>query len=267
MATSIEIERLFEECELEELQGMEKSRRREIDEKKKLVKQLVAARYRDLIASAESIVAMKTLAQSLTTSLERIELQCRRVELLESCVNNLEMPSSSPSGTSTVISHPQVNQSSLENQFAIASRLRVLVELPEKIWTQLENSDFGKAWQLYEEAHALYHDHQTQLLGSHPLLRRKWNIIDQFPEKIKGGARAILADARPSPLAVKGALYALGNSPSLFYACRIEAILQHRPETLHFAPLPSHSTSTQGGTFVSAGVPSLQAHPSMIALH
>ena len=72
-ATIRNAEALFESRTVVEIREVEANTRREIEEKKEELRQLVGASYRDLIESADSIAEMKNSCENVALNIHRIQ--------------------------------------------------------------------------------------------------------------------------------------------------------------------------------------------------
>ena len=81
-ALELRVHQLFEKNKITSIQEIEKSTQEEIREKKQELRRLVGNRYRDLIDSADSIIAMRKSSAEIFEHLSSIEEHCRQVQSL-----------------------------------------------------------------------------------------------------------------------------------------------------------------------------------------
>nr|XP_026692510.1 conserved oligomeric Golgi complex subunit 1-like [Ciona intestinalis] len=123
---------IFERNGVEEIRELEKKTRHEIELKKEELRQMVGERYRDLIEAADKITEMKKCSEIVTNTVKDIQefTSARRKSALK--------PRASQLGASN------------ESRFLeIAAETKVLMEMPEEIWLQVEAGNMITASFLY----------------------------------------------------------------------------------------------------------------------
>lgn len=162
---------------------MEAQTKKEIDEKKEELRQLVGKSYRDLIESADSIISMKSSCESIESNLSAIE----------SAVDSLSS-SENPSLSSNL-------NSARVKIYGIACRVKYLVDTPESIWGCLDESMLLEASGRYlraKEVHGLVAAASgvadLDVLAKFPLLKHQWQIVESFKAQISQKSRERLMD-------------------------------------------------------------------------
>uniref|UniRef100_H2Z1D7 Conserved oligomeric Golgi complex subunit 1 n=1 Tax=Ciona savignyi TaxID=51511 RepID=H2Z1D7_CIOSA len=123
---------VFERNNVEEIRELEKKTRHEIELKKEELRQMVGERYRDLLEAADKITGMKKYSEIVTSTIKDIqEYKSKRT-----------------------LSVPKLRASQLsvknENRFLeLAAETKVLMEMPEEIWLQVEAGNMITASFLY----------------------------------------------------------------------------------------------------------------------
>lgn len=185
---SQDAELLFRTKPISEIRKVEAATRKEIEDKSEELRQLVGNRYRDLIDSADTIVQMKSTAESISANISAIH---------DSIINSL---SSSIDIPKSINSNP--NSSRI---YAIACRVKYLVDTPENIWGCLDESMFLEASTRYFRAKYVHHiltENKTvgsnirnkNLLANFPLLNHQWQIVESFKAQISQRSRERLLD-------------------------------------------------------------------------
>lgn len=71
---------LFERYDSDEIRQIERKVRREIEQKKEELRQMVGERYRDLIDAADTIGEMRQCSASVVRSVEDVHRYCQRLK-------------------------------------------------------------------------------------------------------------------------------------------------------------------------------------------
>lgn len=183
-------ETLFRTKPITEIRNVESTTRRQIQAKKEELRQLVGARYRDLIDSADSIVLMKRSSHSISDNLSSVH---------QAIIHSLSSSANSSSSNSSA--HPDSIRI-----YGIACRVKYLVDTPENIWGCLDESMFLESAARYVRAShvhfTLNNKQQRSFLSNFPLLQHQWQIVDSFKSQISQRARDRLFDHRQTNLPV-----------------------------------------------------------------
>ncbi|KAJ6840008.1 conserved oligomeric Golgi complex subunit 1 [Iris pallida] len=175
-------ESLFRSKPIAEIRSIESDTKRQIDSKKEELRLLVGASYRDLIDSADSILSMRDSCSSISSNLSAID----------SAIQNLD-PQENPNSNSSTSS----SSSSRSKIYALACRVKYLVDTPENIWGTLEESMLLEASGRYfraKQVHDIVASSETDILRRFPLLRHQWQIVESFRSQISQKSRERLAD-------------------------------------------------------------------------
>ncbi|KAG7555461.1 hypothetical protein ISN44_As11g015990 [Arabidopsis suecica] len=186
-------ESLFRTKPMSEIRNVESATRKNIEDKKEELRQLVGTRYRDLIDSADSIVHMKSLCESISANISSIHGNIR------------SLSSSSVAETPKLASLNPVRV----NVYGIACRVKYLVDTPENIWGCLDESMFLEAAGRYMRAQHVQQRliklegcggggaaevDQSKLLANFPLLEHQWQIVESFKAQISQRSHERLLD-------------------------------------------------------------------------
>ncbi|KNA21568.1 hypothetical protein SOVF_041930 isoform B [Spinacia oleracea] len=173
-----EAESLFRAKPVSDLRNVELNTRKQIEDKKEELRQLIGNRYRDLIDSADSILLMKSSCESISSNITSIS---DSIYSLSSAV--------SPKFSS----NPNLNRTKI---YGIASRVKYLVDTPENIWGCLDEFMFLEASARYIRAKLVYqglnlvgHDGGMILKKNFPLLNHQWQIVESFKGQISQRSR------------------------------------------------------------------------------
>ncbi|XP_038130522.1 conserved oligomeric Golgi complex subunit 1 isoform X2 [Cyprinodon tularosa] len=201
---------LFERYTTEDIRRIERKVCGEIEQKKEELRQMVGERYRDLIDAADTIGEMRQCSGSLVESIQDMQRYCRTLK-------------QSRAGR-------QENQDRDQNQdqqkfYTMASQIKLLLEIPELIWSSMEASQYLQATQLYllcchlqsllqlEAAGGLY----SPVLARFPILVRQVATTGHFRSTILLDSRSLLRGRAVSDQAIAEALVSTmlleGSSP------------------------------------------------------
>mgnify|MGYP002214419276 CR=1 FL=1 len=75
------VDAMFEKCTIVQIREAEREKRREIEDKKKEMRETVGARYRDIIKSADSIAEMQTCCRDIAAASTQMEKMCDAVSV------------------------------------------------------------------------------------------------------------------------------------------------------------------------------------------
>ncbi|XP_029014693.1 conserved oligomeric Golgi complex subunit 1 [Betta splendens] len=123
---------LFERYNTEEIRQVERKVRREIEQKKEELRQMVGERYRDLIDAADTIGEMRQCSACVVQSVDDMHRYCQRLKRGRSAASD-----------------PESHRTRQEQLYTMASQIKLLLEIPERIWSALEASQYLLATQLY----------------------------------------------------------------------------------------------------------------------
>ncbi|XP_014666328.1 PREDICTED: conserved oligomeric Golgi complex subunit 1-like isoform X2 [Priapulus caudatus] len=187
---------IFEKYTIDEVRNLEKGIRAEIEKKKEDLRQMVGERYRDLIEAADTIKDMKKSAEQVVQSIRSMQARC---ELLAQ-----QVPQGK--GRSAKFFKPPQRVYKESHFYAVAAQIKLLLDIPEKIWATVDAADYLRATQLYllaRHIHTGLHLDSTSPQSAHilahfPVLSRQWSAISQFKPAILQGCRQMLSDASVS---------------------------------------------------------------------
>ncbi|CAI7766588.1 unnamed protein product [Closterium sp. NIES-53] len=308
-------ESLFETRSIADIVAIEARTRKEVEEKKEELRQLVGASYRHLIESADSILDMrrsceavvrnvaamesdfallhKTISTTATTTpaadakrkvgthvVTNARRRCTRWAVESRTwwtrqrrsggvfsVTVLVLPSYEPLSPS--FPYPQRK----EALYALGSRVKYLVDTPEKIWGCLDErmfleaaQRFMRAWEVHQllspspadgaAAGGGWQAQQQGLMASFPLLRHQWPLVETFRTQIVERSRECLHDASRIPAAGVGeyaaALAAVAVMEELSSHDLLALFLDARRACLRSQLASATSALGAGGSFADA---------------
>uniref|UniRef100_A0A672Q3L2 Conserved oligomeric Golgi complex subunit 1 n=1 Tax=Sinocyclocheilus grahami TaxID=75366 RepID=A0A672Q3L2_SINGR len=166
---------LFERYGTEEIRAIERKVRGEIEQKKEELRQMVGERYRDLIDAADTIGEMRQCSESLSRDGQK---------------------------------------QSQERFYTMASQIKLLLEIPERVWSAMESSQYLQATQLYllcchlhSQLHLERGGHQySPVLSRFPILVRQVAAAGHFRSTILLESKSVLRGRAVSDQAIAEAL-------------------------------------------------------------
>ncbi|XP_059174642.1 conserved oligomeric Golgi complex subunit 1-like [Physella acuta] len=182
---------LFEKHTIEEIRNLEKKTRSDIEKKKEDLRVMVGERYRDLIDAADTITDMKTSAQNVMKSIAKMEHLCSAMRQ-----KHMVRGSSFPMA---IKNDSDKNGKEMEF-YGKAAQIKLLMDIPEKIWSSVDSQEYLTAARLYLLARhinaSLHLDSQlsADVVTWFPVLTRQWAAISHFKTTILQGCRLMLAD-------------------------------------------------------------------------
>ncbi|XP_028268367.1 conserved oligomeric Golgi complex subunit 1 isoform X2 [Parambassis ranga] len=191
---------LFERYNTEEIRRIERKVRAEIEQKKEELRQMVGERYRDLIDAADTIGEMRQCSESVVQSIQDMQHYCQRLK------------QGRASGSSC---RPESQRQCQEKFYTMASQIKLLLEIPERIWNAMEASQYLQATQLYLlccHLHSLLQleaatgGHYSPVLTRYPILVRQVATTGHFRSTILLDSRSLLRGRAVSDQAIAEAL-------------------------------------------------------------
>ncbi|XP_041813786.1 conserved oligomeric Golgi complex subunit 1 isoform X2 [Chelmon rostratus] len=193
---------LFERYNTEQIRRIERKVRGEIEQKKEELRQMVGERYRDLIDAADTIGEMRQCSESVVLSIQDMHQYCHRLKQGKTSVG-----SSRQEG--------QIQRQWQEKFYTMASQIKLLLEIPERIWSAMEASQYLQATQLYLlccHLHSLLQleaatgGHYSPVLARFPILVRQVATTGHFRSTILLDSRSLLRGRAVSDQAIAEAL-------------------------------------------------------------
>ncbi|XP_030581829.1 conserved oligomeric Golgi complex subunit 1 [Archocentrus centrarchus] len=194
---------LFERYNTEEIRRIERKVRGEIEQKKEELRQMVGERYRDLIDAADTIGEMRQCSGSVVQSIQDMQQYCHRLKQAKASTSSAKVES----------------QAQWQVKFyTMASQIRLLLEIPEQIWSAMEASQYLQATQLYLMCCHLHNLLQLEattaglyssILARFPILIRQVATTGHFRSTILLNSRSLLQGRAMSDQAIAEALVSI----------------------------------------------------------
>ncbi|KAJ2949499.1 hypothetical protein O0L34_g15422 [Tuta absoluta] len=186
-------DQLFQTHSISDIDQVQKKLQYEIERKREELRAMVGERYRDLIHAADTIEEMKVSTASTINHIGEMMAACRNLHdthLVGFKIDNKPAQSQSY----------QYNANPVQG---LSVQVKLLMEIPEKIWTCIEAEDFVKATQLFIMARHVNTGLQLQIGGKtvkpgmqsvQRLVQQQWSSISNFNQTIISVCREKLQD-------------------------------------------------------------------------
>ncbi|XP_037545308.1 conserved oligomeric Golgi complex subunit 1 [Nematolebias whitei] len=191
---------LFERYSTEEIRRIERRVRGDIEQKKEELRQMVGERYRDLIDAADTIGEMRQCSESVVRSIQDMQRYCHTLKQAKAGLGGPR----------------QEEQRQWQERFyTMASQIKLLLEIPERIWSAMESCQYLQATQLYLlcchlhgqlQLEAATGGHYSPVLARFPILVRQVATTGHFRSTILLDSRSVLRGRAVSDQAIAEAL-------------------------------------------------------------
>ncbi|KAL8163494.1 UNVERIFIED_CONTAM: Golgi transport complex subunit 1 [Gekko kuhli] len=206
-------EALFEAHTAAELRAVERQLRAGIEGKREELRQMVGERYRDLIEAADTIAEMRLSAEHLLEAVRG--LQQRRARGRAGPTPSAQSSRRGGAGMpAREAGAQQIVPQSQEKFYCLAAQTQLLLQIPEKIWTAMESSQYLQATQLYLlccHLHGILQldssgTHYSPILACFPILARQVAASSHFRSTILQESKSLLKSKTVLDQAVAEAL-------------------------------------------------------------
>ncbi|XP_043288617.1 conserved oligomeric Golgi complex subunit 1 isoform X2 [Venturia canescens] len=169
----LDINKLFEEHSIKEIEQIQRAIQLESDRKKIELRTLVGERYRDLIQAADTIAEMRETSKNVISRIADIEETFRDLQQKYLIGFKIDSSDNSSARDSDNISDSVVIQ------------IKILMDIPEHIWSAIDNRDMLFASQLFILAQHVNYSltfeiGQSVLAKNYPIVAKQWSIISHF---------------------------------------------------------------------------------------
>ncbi|KAG2431082.1 hypothetical protein HXX76_009615 [Chlamydomonas incerta] len=176
-------EALFTTKTISEIREIEVRTRKDIEQKKVQLRNLVGDSYRDLIDSADKILSIANNATTILNNVRSIQ------DSFTGLAHNF-------TSSDLLLNEKRDSLTKHEELYAVGSRVKYLVDTPELIWGCLDAARHLDACRRYLRAEVV-HDHLKAgfgpaALARFPLLRHHWPTVTKFKKQIVEAVQACL---------------------------------------------------------------------------
>lgn len=177
---SLDPDKIFESNSIDQVKDLVRNLQRESDRKREELRSLVGERYRDLMEAAETIICMRDTSSNVATSLETTQ---DSISALSDQLHSFRLKFEHDSSKADLFSKED------EHQYALAAQIKLLMDIPERIWTSIESGDNVTAAKLYLFARHIHTNVTFQEENHLAVIERQWAAISQFHELIKNSSQ------------------------------------------------------------------------------
>ncbi|KOC62140.1 Conserved oligomeric Golgi complex subunit 1 [Habropoda laboriosa] len=222
----LDINKLFKEHTIKEIEAIQKKIQYESDRKKIELRTLVGERYRDLILAADTIGKMKITSERVIQRIFNIEYKFG--ELKNKYLIGFKID-------------PIQNEDNSKNvedlQDSIIIQIKILMDVPQHIWSSIENKDLLFATQLYLIAlninySLLFEVGAADLSIKYPIIFKQWDVISQFKTIIFNECNTVLQSLDVQPESVANCLAAFVLLDGTSFPDLLEKLISMRNHTI-----------------------------------
>nr|XP_049702682.1 conserved oligomeric Golgi complex subunit 1-like [Helicoverpa armigera] len=190
-------DQLFQAHSISDIDQVQKKLQYEIERKREELRAMVGERYRDLIHAADTIEEMKETTGSTLNHISEMMAACKNLHNTHLVGFKIDEKPAKPTSF-------QFNTNPVHS---LSVQVKLLMEIPEKIWTSIESEDYVKATQLFILARHINTGLQLQIGGKNVkpgmqslqrLVQQQWNSIANFNQTIIDVCRQKLQDVEIS---------------------------------------------------------------------
>lgn len=195
----INADKLFEDFTISEILETQKKLQTEIERKREELRTMVGERYRDLIEAADRIADMKQTAEGIISHIENMSTKCLQLQQKHLLGFKLN-PSSS-----------KTERISMNKAYhSVAIQIKILMDIPEQIWSAVEGGNYILGAQLFLFACHINTGLQlnsgvddvlnsSKVMLWFPVISRQWSTINHFQNAILIGCQNMLQSHTLSP--------------------------------------------------------------------
>lgn len=190
-------DQLFQAHYISDIDQVQKKLQYEIERKREELRAMVGERYRDLIHAADTIEEMKETTGSTLNHISDMMAACKNL-------HNTHLVGFKIDDKPSKAQNFQFNTNPVHS---LSIQVKLLMEIPEKIWISIETEDYVKATQLFIMARHVNTGLQLQIGGKNVkpemqslqrLVQQQWNSIANFNQTIIDVCRQKLQDVEIS---------------------------------------------------------------------
>lgn len=185
---AMEPDKIFESMSIDQIKDLIRGLQHETDRKREELRTLVGERYRDLMEAAETIICMRDTSSDVVSRIRAIQDATSTLSSLSHRMgdNKKKMDASCDFGD--------------EAQYALAAQIKLLMDVPERMWNSVDSRDYLTATKLYLFARHIHTNLSLQedVMTSYPVIDRQWAAISHFHEAISSGCEVVMSDGRSS---------------------------------------------------------------------
>ncbi|GFR44388.1 hypothetical protein Agub_g5608 [Astrephomene gubernaculifera] len=183
-------EALFTTKTITEIREIEVRTRKDIEQKKLQLRNLVGDSYRDLIDSADKILAISNNTTTILTNIRSIQ------ESFTSLAHNF-------TSSDALLNEKRDSLTKHEELYAVGSRVKYLIDTPELIWGCLDAAHYLDAARRFLRAQHVHELLPTAfapaVLDKFPLLKHHWPTVTKFKKQVVDAVGGALSRERQLP--------------------------------------------------------------------
>lgn len=248
----VDADELFMKLSVPELNVYERRTRQDIENKKQELRMMVGERYRDLIGAADCIVRMKETAFSVQDNIARMRSSCD----IHSLKRNVAAKTKKAQSGSM--------DDMKKSLYTSAAQIKLLADVPEQIWRNMENHSYLTASRLYLISKAIYKNlnadaeeranQSVKVKEMFPVVGRQWDAVSHFKAQILQKSHQHLKNADLSDLDVIETMCAVMLLDDMTIKDMFALLLTQRREAIRESlEVQQQQQQQQGGSDIIAG--------------
>ncbi|CAL7937740.1 unnamed protein product [Xylocopa violacea] len=234
----LDINKLFEEHTIKEIEAIQKKIQHESDRKKIELRTLVGERYRDLILAADTIGKMKITSERVISRI--INIEDKFGELQKKYLIGFKID--------PIQNIDDRNVEGIHDSVII--QIKILMDIPQHIWSSIENKDLLFAAQLYLLAQhinysLLFEVGNTDLSIKYPIVSKQWDVISQFKNIIFNECNNLLQSLDVQPESTANCLAALVLLDGTTFPDLLEKLISMRNRAIKSVVMDENDSSVK----------------------
>ncbi|KAK6631496.1 hypothetical protein RUM44_006023 [Polyplax serrata] len=222
----VNCDQLFETHTIPEIRAIDTQIQNEIEKKREELRTMVGEKCRDLLKAADTITEMKGTSENFLTSIGQMKQMCQALQ--EKRLMGFRQPSYKVPAKSSYNSE----------EISRIIEVRILLTLPEKIWTAIDNKDYLLGAQLFLFASHLHLGLEVcpnaqAIANKYVVLGKQWEVITNCKKIIIDGSCTELKNINTSNKKATEYLCALILLDVMSYEKLLNLFLELRMTTLN----------------------------------
>ncbi len=183
----LSVEDIFAKYTVSEIRQLVRDLQHESDKKREDLRTLVGERYRDLMDAAETIIGMRNSSNEVV---DKIRL------VMDGTTEATQITGRIAADSKSKGKDPYATNNEDDSQLALAAQIKLLMDIPEMMWSSVDTRDFLRATKLFLFARHIHTNLSIceDTLEDFPVIGRQWAAISQFHEAITNGCKVVMSD-------------------------------------------------------------------------
>ena len=196
LSSNVDPDKIFQEQNIDQIKDLLRSLQHESDRKREELRSLVGERYRDLMEASETIISMRNTSNESVNQIKVVQEATLAVSKMNQNI---------------VLSKKNDSEFEDEAQYALAAQIKLLMDIPERIWTSVDSQQYLNATKMYLFARHIHTNLSLndEIMNSYPVIERQWAAISHFYDSMCLGCDQVLGSGESNTLETLDAMTAL----------------------------------------------------------